>query len=644
MKTPRASKKAAPPPLSLPTGVEVDLVQLVVQEPPLHGLDEAVTRLASLIGVGRRHPVLVGPHEVGKTALVRGLARRIADGARPGGASAIWQVSLRTLEGQGGKDEGIGVRLARILREAAESPARPIVFVRDLRALRAYDAQHQLIEALTHANALFIGEALPSFGAWLADDPELAGVTHLVRVEEASPARTLALLEAEAELLATRENIKVEPGALERIVRYAERLMPQRRFPGKAFALLDEAVREVALPADRRLTAAGVTTRVCEVLRLPRFLIDPDTPFDADDLRGYLRARVVGQEDAIDALVQSLALYKADLADPKRPIGVLLFAGPAGVGKTLLARLVAEYVFGSASRLVRIPMAEYAEDWKVDQLFGQRGTQSLEGRRGVLARQMAGKPFSVLLLDEIEKAHPLAYRHLLRPFDEGVFVNGADEEISLRNALVILTSNVGSEVYREPGLGFAPRDAVRARAESVRKRVMDMFPLDLLDRVDRVSVCPPLGGDDMLEVARRELHAALERAGIRERHLEVEVDDAVLAHVIADGIVASHANGSGARAVRRALERTVVAPLAMYLLREQPSPGTQVRVTVQNGVIVPTGVPVASAAAVAPMPVAPVATGGPSVRGGRVAAPAGTEASAGERVSARRSSSRSPRE
>jgi ATP-dependent Clp protease ATP-binding subunit ClpA len=351
---------------------------------------------------------------------------------------------------------------------------------------------------------------------------------------------------------------------------------------------LDEAAREAAARPDRRVTPAVVTERVCESLRLPRFLIDPETPFDPAALAAHLRGRVVGQDEAIDAVVQSLAMYKADLADERRPMGVLLLAGPAGVGKTLLARSVAESVFGSAQRLLRISLGEHSEDWKVDQLFGQRSASAVESRRGLLARHLAGKPFSVLLLDEIEKAHPLAYKHLLRPLDEGMYVNGNDEEVSLRNTLVILTSSVGAEVYREPALGFARGEAGGGRAESVRKRLADIFPWDLLDRIDRVCVCAPLGSEQLREVARREIAAALARAGVHRRRLEVVVDDDVVARVIAEG-VAQQGTGSGARAVRRAVERAVVRPLALYLLQHEPAAGARLRVTVRDGAIVPTG-------------------------------------------------------
>jgi ATP-dependent Clp protease ATP-binding subunit ClpA len=553
-------------PTPLPSGVESDLVTSLERAPRVHGIDDKIARLESLVRAEGRRPVLVGPPEAGKSAIVWGLARRIAAGARPAGASAIWEVSLRSLDIAFGKADGAGARFAQILRDAAAAPEKPIVYVSDLRMLRSVDAQHAFVEALAHTRVAVIGEAWPGYSAWLADDAELAAVTHVMRVDEATADATRAMLRADVPAIERSYGVRVRPDAIDEILRYSERLQTARRFPGKAFALLDEVAREAMARDDRTVSAAVVTDRVCESLRLPRFLVDPATPFDADGLRTHLRNTIVGQDDAIEAVVERLALYKADLCDPARPLGVLLFAGPPGVGKSQIALEVASYVFGSPRRLARISLADHSEDWKVDQLFGTRTSQTLDGRRGALARHLSGKPFSVLLLDEVEKAHPLAFKQLLRPLDEGFFVNGNDDEVSLRNTLVIMTSNVGADAFRESGLGFTRADGVaHARLESARKRVEDSFPTDLLDRVDRVCVCPPLAEDNALLFARRELDRALARATARHPDVRVEVRDSVLRAILAEsGGDAMH--GSGARALRRVLEQRLVAPLALRLV------------------------------------------------------------------------------
>ncbi len=561
----RAAKRSTEPVATLPAGVESDLVTSLDRAPRVHGLDAMVRRVASLVRTEGRRPVLVGPPETGKSALAWGLAKHIAAGGRPAGAKAIWEVSLRSLEATYGKDDGAGAALAKILREASESPAKPIVYVRDLRMLRSVDAQHALVETLERTRVAFVGEAWPGFAAWMADDAELASVIHVVRVDEPSADETRTLLRTDLREIERAYGVRVLPEAVDEIVRYTERLQPSRRFPGKAFALLDEVAREAIAREDRTVSPSLVTDRVCESMRLPRFLVDPATPFDAEGLRAHLRRAVLGQDDAIDAVVERLALYKADLCDPTRPLGVLMLAGPPGVGKSQIALEVAAYVFGSAQRLSRLSLADHSEDWKVDQLFGTRTSQTADARRGALTRHLAGKPFSVLLLDEVEKAHPIAFKQLLRPLDEGSFVNGNDEEISLRNTLIIMTTNVAADVYRDAPVGFARADASNVRAESVRKRVADTFPSDLLDRIDRVAVCPPLAEESATAFAQREFSRALARATARHPNVRVEVRDSVMQAIVAaarrDGD-----HGTGARALRRVLEQRLVAPLAMQLL------------------------------------------------------------------------------
>ncbi len=569
----------------MPVGVERDLVQAIASAPRLHGLDAIVSRVAALITTEGRRPVLVGLPEVGKSAIVWGVAKRIVAGEKvAGGAKAIWEVSLRTLDELFGKEIGAGARLSAILREAEASSRKPIVYVNDLRVLRGVEADHALVEALTHTRVAFVAEAWPGFASWLADDASLAAVTHVVRVEEPSLEAATAIVRAEAREIEKTRRVHVEPAAIDRLMYYVDRLQPQRRLAGKALTLLDEVVREAVTLGDRVVTPARVTDRVCESMRLPRALVDPDTVFDAADLRARLRERVVGQNEAIDAVVERLGLYKAELCDPSRPLGVLLFAGPPGVGKSQIAREVAAYVSGSAQRLVRISLAEHSEDWRVDQLFGQRGAPVVESRRGLLTRHLAGKPFTVVLLDEIEKAHPLAYKHLLRPLEEGAFVNGNDEEVLLRNTLVILTTSLGGEVYRDAGVGFTRSDPTSARGDSVRKRVIDAFPHDLLDRIDRVCVCPPFTLRDAEEYARREVERAVVRMRRSRGAVRVDVREGVYA-AIAARVQRESGDGAGARDVRRVVDRELAAQLATKVNEATRPADSSFVIDVANGVI-----------------------------------------------------------
>jgi MoxR-like ATPase len=272
-------------------------------------------------------------------------------------------------------------------------------------------------------------------------------------------------------------------------------------------------------------------------------------------------------------------LLKAGLNNPRRPLGVFLFAGPTGVGKTHLAKLLAEYLFGSVERLVRLNMADYPDLGDEHVLFGSAWAQSHAARRGTLSRLLDGHVFTVLLLDEFEKANSKCHDRFLQLFDEGQFVNAAGETVACNNTLIVCTSNIGAEVYSEGPIGFAARRSERELLEEVDRRISVAFRTEFLNRFDALCHFRPLGKVEIRRIAQREVGRVLEREGIRARTLDVEVAPEVVELLVERGYSPSH----GARFLQREIEKTLTAALAVEIARQPLPPGTPVKVVVHGG-------------------------------------------------------------
>ncbi|HVG58400.1 MAG TPA: AAA family ATPase [Hyalangium sp.] len=548
--------------------------------PPAHGVDSAVAEVLGLLTRGGKHPLLSGEPGVGKSALVQEVARRIAEG----------RVDAELAQARMVEVSAANILARSTQRQAAESFEEllgylsrhpcPIVYIRDLPLALGGPLAPVAIRALRTGGVRFIFETEPKrVQELLRADEALAERLHLIPLQEPPLERSRWILSRVAEELEREMHLPIDPAACDLALRLSSKFLLAQRMPRKAIELLKETTAEAAGAARDRVGAEDVLTRFCSTTRLPRFVVDDAMALDLEETERFFGERLLGQTDAVAAVLRSVALLKAGLNDPRRPLGVFLFAGPTGVGKTQLAKLLAEYLFGSADRLVRLNMADFPNDGDESVPFGASWAPAMETKRGELTNLLDGKVFTVLLLDEFEKAARSVHDRFLQLFDEGTFVNGAGETVSCNNTLIVATSNVGAEVYREPAIGFSGNRREEELVSEVDRRIAEAFRPEFLNRFDAICHFRPLTKVEIRKIAQREVGRVLEREGIRARALDVEVTPEVVDLLVERG----YSPQFGARYLQREIEKTLTAALAVEIARRPLRPGTPVRVEARPG-------------------------------------------------------------
>lgn len=403
-----------------------------------------------------------------------------------------------------------------------------------------------------------------------------------------------------------------QPGAILRLVQAtAQRLLAARTRDGVTLTGGAEAAH-VAGGHAPAMTMEDVLDTLGAQTGLPRSLLDERASLSLAGLRERFESRVLGQPEAVECLTERVAMIKAGVTDPTRPLGVFLFVGPTGTGKTEIAKTLAEFMFGSPDRMIRVDMSELSSPDSLDVLLGDRDPN---GSQQALVHRIRQQPFSVVLLDEFEKAHPLVWDLFLQVFDDGRLTDRRGNTADFRHAILILTSNLGAAIPKGQSLGFQNDKGVFTPG-SVMKSVDLTFRREFVNRIDRVIVFRPLSRATMRDILRKELHDVFQRRGLRNREWAVEWDESALEFLLDRGFTPD----LGARPLKRAVERHVLAPLATTIVKHEVPAGDQFlfvrsdgeRVDVQ---FVDPDAPESADAmgAVAPDPLAAPAAGGPTL-------------------------------
>ncbi len=580
---------------------------------PITGRDREVERLVHiLLRRTKNNPIIIGEAGVGKTAIVEGLASDIVSGKAPKDLAnkKIIQLDLSSLVAGASHRGEFEERLRSIIKETQASGGAVILFIDEVHTLigagdteGAMDASNIIKPFLARGQLQMIGTTTTTeYRKHFEKDKAFERRFQPVLVEEPTEEVAIEMLNVLKPKYETFHKVVMTPEAIEASVKLSKRYIGERYLPDKAVDLLDEAAAEVRLQMnegkrqDNQIKKPDIEKVVSSWTGIPITKLTENESEKLLHLEEIIHKRLINQKNAVATVAEAVRRGRIGLSNANRPIASFIFLGPTGVGKTELAKTLAELLFGKEDAMVRLDMSEYMEKHEVAKLIGAPPGYVGYEEGGQLTEAVRTKPYSIVLLDEIEKAHPDVFNILLQLLEDGRLTDNKGNTISFKNTIIIATSNIGSALIQQELLGYtedkkeekktntvkpeekteSPSEKISAKFKDLTKLLVDelrkFFKPELLNRFDGVVVFEPLTQENMTEVAKLGINATGKL--LKAQGFDLEIADAALQVLAKEGYDPIY----GARPLRRLIQSSIENPIAILIINKTFVTGDKIKI------------------------------------------------------------------